>query len=359
MQVRVTNYLNVRTGTPEILPFNNPGFFSPNDTITVVDTVKGQEYKGNDVWYQIEGGGFVWSGAIEQQILSNALDWWHATYHIVDVWKELGTWGEQAKIAVIDSGIELSNPFIDQKHIIAKNADPASNDIIDKTGHGTGVTSIICGNRVNNFGVAPMCSVHLIKAYKKSTIKGDELLRALRAVPDDVDIINISQALPFNDVFEQELVKHFDSNKHKVFVCAAGNDGIHEVVNNLPSSAASKCSNVIAIAGLNQGGTVSVEFSCRSNHLTLAAPGEGINYANKFDPTKMYDGAGTSFASPIVAGLIALAKSYQLERKIFKDAAAIAALLKETVTPKPVSEKQLYGLGVINPLAFCKRIKVK
>jgi subtilisin family serine protease len=359
MEARVTNYLNVRTGGPEILPYNNPGFLLPNETITVVDTVKGQEYKGNDVWYQIEGGGFVWSGAVEQQILANALDWWHAAYQIVDVWKALDTWGGHSKIAVIDSGIDLSNPFIDQKLVVAKNADPTSNDISDKTGHGTGVVSIICGNRISNFGIAPRCGVHLIKAYKKSTIKADDLMKALRAVPEEIDIINISQALPFSETLEQELVAHFNDNKHKVFICAAGNDGTQQVVNNLPSSTASKCDNVIAVAGVDETGVASAEFSCRSDHLTLAAPGEGINYANKFDPTKMYDGGGTSFASPIVAGLIALGKSYQLKRKVFKDVSSIAAMLKETVTPKPSSEKQLYGLGIVNPLEFCKRIQTK
>ncbi|RAW00848.1 S8 family peptidase [Pseudochryseolinea flava] len=356
MQVRVTKYLNLRTDVPEILPNNNPGFFVPNDTITIVDTVKGQDYKGNDVWYKVEGGGFVWSGAVDKQILSDALDWWHTAYNIVDVWNEFGTWGKGVKVAVIDSGVDLTNPFLDPKLIVAQNVDPTSTDLNDRTGHGTAVTSIICGNRVTNFGAAPQAEVHVIKAYKKSTMKPEELLAALRAVPSNIDIVNISQAFSFSASLEEELVKYFNEHRNKVFVCSAGNDGIHQEVNNLPASISSKCENVIAVAALNEQGAVSTNFSVRSKHLTLAVPGEGINYANRFDPSKMYDGVGTSFASPIVTGLLALAKAFLQDNNKDSQAKTVADILKQTVTRKP-QEELLYGLGILNPVEFSKKIK--
>lgn len=34
------------------------------DTVTVIAEVTGEEVSGNDTWYQLEDGGFVWSGAV-------------------------------------------------------------------------------------------------------------------------------------------------------------------------------------------------------------------------------------------------------------------------------------------------------
>jgi lysozyme len=64
MKARVAKFLNIRTGSPEVLPNNNPGFFKPGEVITVTEKVMGQNVKGNNIWYKLEDGGFVWSGGI-------------------------------------------------------------------------------------------------------------------------------------------------------------------------------------------------------------------------------------------------------------------------------------------------------
>lgn len=67
MKARVNTFLNIRTGTPEILPNNNPldKYYSPGDVIEVVEIVNGQEYKGNSIWFKLDTGVFVWSGGID------------------------------------------------------------------------------------------------------------------------------------------------------------------------------------------------------------------------------------------------------------------------------------------------------
>ena len=64
MKARVTKYLNIRSGSPEVLPGNNPGFFSPGEVIEITEKIIGQNVKGNNVWYKLDDGGFVWSGGI-------------------------------------------------------------------------------------------------------------------------------------------------------------------------------------------------------------------------------------------------------------------------------------------------------
>lgn len=64
MKARVVKYLNIRSSSPEVLPDNNPGFFNPGVVIDVTEKVIGQNVKGNNVWYKLDDGSFVWSGGI-------------------------------------------------------------------------------------------------------------------------------------------------------------------------------------------------------------------------------------------------------------------------------------------------------
>jgi len=64
MKARVAKFLNIRTGSPEVRPDNNSGFFRPGEIINVTEKVIGQSVKGNNVWYKLEEGGFIWSGGI-------------------------------------------------------------------------------------------------------------------------------------------------------------------------------------------------------------------------------------------------------------------------------------------------------
>jgi subtilisin family serine protease len=355
MQARVTRYLNIRTEAPKILPFNNPGFLNPNDSVRIVDTVRGDSYKGNDIWYRIEKGGYVWSGAVEQQVLESALDWWHRDYKIPEVWKELNTWGEGSTIAVIDSGIDLSHPFLDRNLIFARNADPKIRDIADVIGHGTQVTGVICGNRIQNFGVAPRCRIEFIKGYAEGEMSPGQILSAIEAVSPDVDIINISHAVPLDGNVFHRLKTLIDRFPEKVFICATGNDGIAAKAENIPAALASECANVISVAGLNKMRQPSKLFSCRSEHLTLSAPSEDFRTLNIFDPTKTYPDSGTSFAAPLISGLIALASAHLRNKGVNITAPALAKHLVATVDPQ--QPRDLYGKGIVNPLAFARVVK--
>jgi hypothetical protein len=42
------------------------GAIAPGEEKTVIATVRGEPVEGNDVWYQLEDGSFVWSGAVKE-----------------------------------------------------------------------------------------------------------------------------------------------------------------------------------------------------------------------------------------------------------------------------------------------------
>ena len=357
MNALVTRYLNIRTGTPELLPDNNPGFLKPNDVVKIVDTVLGQEYKGNAIWHKLEDGSFVWSGALDARILETTLDWWHTSYRFADTWKALNTLGEHARIAVIDSGVDLSHPFLDKKLIFGMSTGEPVTDFSDEYGHGTEVTSVICGNRVNAFGAAPMCPVFMIKVTNTGTMTPEQLMQGLAAIPAGIDIVNISQTLRHTDQLHHELGLYFQAHPDKVFVCGAGNDGHAQVYDNLPAAASKDFPHVISVAGLNKQGEASTYFSCKSNYLTLAAPGEEIMTMNKYDPSKLYPSSGTSLATPIVSALLALGRSYLVKQNKFNGMDPVTKALCTSIRSVEPPQKELYGAGIIDPGAFVETLQ--
>ena len=45
---------------------NNPGYYLPGEEISIVEKVIGDKYKGNNIWYKLENGSYVWSGGVNE-----------------------------------------------------------------------------------------------------------------------------------------------------------------------------------------------------------------------------------------------------------------------------------------------------
>jgi hypothetical protein len=59
----VTRELNRRTSRPSVNSFS-PGFHEVGDTVFIAFAVAGDVFEGNNIWYKLKSGEFVWSGAI-------------------------------------------------------------------------------------------------------------------------------------------------------------------------------------------------------------------------------------------------------------------------------------------------------
>jgi hypothetical protein len=59
----VTRELNRRTSRPSVNSFS-PGFHEVGDTVFIAFAVAGDVFEGNNIWYKLRSGEFVWSGAI-------------------------------------------------------------------------------------------------------------------------------------------------------------------------------------------------------------------------------------------------------------------------------------------------------
>ncbi|MGJ6980548.1 S8 family peptidase [Aestuariimicrobium soli] len=293
--------------------------------------------------------------------------------------------GQGVTIAVIDTGVSnLNSALLDPQTITTLNFVPLEDDeklaprgVGDtdqgiNCGHGTGVTAVIVGQpnldpRTSYSGIAPGARVLAMRALKAEptkqggTQKEDPTytIRAIdEAVKRKVDVINISQAMSYGTPEYAAAVKRaIDAGT--VVVAAAGNKDQSIDGAAYPAS----YPGVISVGLSNPQDIAPKELAHADsrNQVTVAAPGVGVltlrpNRPPAAGKTSVADllanqayvsETGTSFATPIVSGLVAL----MLQREPDLTPAQIRQRLVETADPPvgSVPDKSL-GHGVVNPM---------
>ncbi len=172
--------------------------------------------------------------------------------------------------------------------------------------HGTRVSGIIAAVTNNNIGMAGIARNSRIMAVKALNAMGAGSFEAIAAgiiyaVDNGASVINMSLGGTDTSSAVVDAVQ-YATDHNVVVVAAAGNGGNSEGVN-FPAS----ISKVIAV-GATDSSNVLAYFSCTGQALDLVAPGVGIlstipsGYSSS-------GGDGTSFSSPMVAGVAALLRA--------------------------------------------------
>eukprot|EP00397_Hematodinium_sp_SG-2012_P018737 GEMP01019206.1.p1 GENE.GEMP01019206.1~~GEMP01019206.1.p1 ORF type:complete len:496 (+),score=100.38 GEMP01019206.1:211-1698(+) len=221
-------------------------------------------------------------------------------------------------VAVVDTGVDYTHPDL-KNHMwqgeakggydfVADNPDP-----MDSHGHGTHCAGIIAAQGNNKLGVTgALLSGVQIMALKVSTKKGHfkdaAILKAMNyALRHKVRISSHSYSTTNNvDVFHR-VADAAIKNNH-LMIIAAGNDG-----KSLEEEKAYPCclasSSIICVAAIDKNLSLRKYSNYGTTCVDIAAPGEDIL------STKTGGGyetrSGTSFASPIVAGVAALALGFR------------------------------------------------
>jgi len=223
----------------------------------------------------------------------------------------------EIKVAVLDTGIDLDHP--DLAGQITAQADVVQNDgnAEDDNGHGTHVAGIIGAVADNMTGVAgiapgvkliavdvfgyyvnPETSLVEFGAFTSDVIEGIEY-----AVTHGADVVNMSLGgSEYDSAFEEAVDAAV--NAGVVIVAAAGNE--NENGAHYPSDFNS-CISVVA----TDQNDLKADFSNYGIEKDIAAPGVSIlsAFPNDVDPEHPVDYiymGGTSMASPVVAGVVAL-----------------------------------------------------
>ncbi len=227
------------------------------------------------------------------------------------------TKGNGVKIAIIDTGIDLTHPDLAGKVVAQKVFTTTSID--DKFGHGTHVAGIIAANTNNSQGIAgvcPDCQLIIAKAMNDSGLGVNSTLAEAMtwAADNGAKVINMSEGGSDSSQAQADAVAYAWS-KGAIVIAAAGNN------NSNAQFYPAALPNVVSVASSDNTDKRS-SFSNYGTWVNVAAPGTAI-YSTL--PTKVfamqaqddlalnYDYlSGTSMATPVVSGVAGLiwASSY-------------------------------------------------
>jgi thermitase len=217
-------------------------------------------------------------------------------------------------IAVLDTGVMASHPDLSGR--VLKGYDFVNDDTnaADDNGHGTWVAGIISAKPNDGYGIAGVTRTDKILPVKIMNGSGTgstaDLLSGIRWSADHgADVINMSVGgFPYSQQMQDAV--NYAWSKGAVLVGAAGNNRREE--NYYPAS----FDNVISVSATQ----VNDEFSNWSSFgpkVDVSAPGASVLTTNCYTCTYAdHDSwgshtfiSGTSFATPNVAGVVALIKA--------------------------------------------------
>jgi PKD repeat protein len=219
-------------------------------------------------------------------------------------------------IAVVDTGVRLShqeltaqviNPAVE---LPSANCDVVNNDKVpeDTVGHGTFIAGLVAAQGNNGraiTGVAPHCRVLPVKISNDGyATSADSIAGWLLAKNLGAKVINYSFG-GYNLVPAEEQAVNQIAAAGVLFVTAAGNEATSQ--DSYPAAFVNAC----AVGSTDFDDWCSV-FSNWGTYIDVAAPGEGLKSTSYLgDSQYELDGAGTSFAAPLVAAAAGLLWSYK------------------------------------------------
>lgn len=238
------------------------------------------------------------------------------------------------RLGLIDAGVETAHPALRDADITAWGC--GSRKI--PSAHGTAVASLLVGRGPRFRGAAPEAALYAADVYCNDPIGGsiEAVAAALAWLSSQrVPVVNISLVGPPNRTLEQ--VVRRAAGKGMLLVAAVGNDG--------PAAAPlypAAYPEVIAVTGVDARGQVLPE-ACRGPHVAFAAPGSDMAVAALGDE-RYANARGTSFAAPLVAGLLASAMGPPDTAAAGLSVAALARQASDSGAP---GRDVVYGHGVV------------
>src|SRR6185437_13368268 len=236
-------------------------------------------------------------------------------------------------IGLIDSGVDTTHAvfrdIVIHQHGCSGTPVPAQ--------HGTEVASLLVGRSQQFHGAAPGSGLYAADVYCGLATGGavDAVVDAMSwLVHEHVSVINVSLVGPPNVMLES-VVRMVVARGHLI-VAAVGNDGPAA-----PPLYPASYPDVVGVTAVDSRQRVLLE-ACRGKQVKFSAPGADMSAAN---PAQSYAVVrGTSFAAPIVAGLLAEALPAPDKVAAERAVAALAARAVDLGAPGP---DPVYGFGLV------------
>ncbi len=237
-------------------------------------------------------------------------------------------------VGLIDGGIDTDHPALRgvERRLWGCNGKSVSSE------HGTAVASLLVGRDGVFAGVVPDATLFAADIYcgRPSGGSAEAVASALGWMAEQrVAVVNVSLVGPANKLLERA-VRAFTERGHLV-VAAVGNDGP-----TAPSLYPAAYPDVVGVTGVDRRRVVLPEAG-QGSQVVLAAPGADIAVAQALRGDYV-SARGTSFAAPLVAGLLA---ADLLEPDKAAAARALTALLARAIDLGASGRDPVYGFGLV------------
>lgn len=257
-------------------------------------------------------------------------------------------------VAVLDGIVDQNHPCFDGADLtrLPSLVSGEANENGSMSTHGTHVASIIFGQPDSPVeGIAPHCRGLIVPVFADDRLRLSQLdlARAIeQAVNAGANIINVSAGQLTDegeaDTWLEKSVQLCQEN-NVLLIAATGNDGCEclHVPASLPT--------VLAVGAMDDQGkpTNFSNWGGEYQNQGILAPGENILGAKPGGGTTRLN--GTSFATPIVSGVVALLLSLQIKRGEKPDPQKVRTALLATATPcnpKDTDEQNRCLMGKLN-----------
>jgi len=278
--------------------FVYPVEFVPNDPFYSLQYAL-KKIKAQEAWDITQG-----DTSIVIAIIDSGVDWDHPDLQ-ANVWIN---WDETPNNAVDDD----FNGYIDDVRgwdFGGLNGTPDNNPMEDRPDHGTHVAGDASAVTDNFIGIASMGYKSKIMPVKTNrddfrSISGSPFIvygyEGIKYAADNgAIIINCSWGGGGYSLLGQEII-NYATSLGALIVAAAGNN------NSFGSFYPASYNNVLSVAATDES-DLKASFSNYGSGVDVSAP--GVNIYSTWQNDTYTSGAGTSFSSPIVAGLAALVKA--------------------------------------------------
>ena len=268
---------------------------------------------------------------------------YYAYYHL-DQARAKGYTGQGVTIALLDGEVDTTAPELTGATITDKTPCTITTSLASKR-HATAVASILSAPQ---YGVAPQATLLAYRspvaddknAYgddchsRNGIAEGHQAALINQAIDDGAEIISISQTS--DDYVSAKWALARALNKGVIVVAGAGNEGEDVFATNSLDT----LSGVVGVGAITTEG-VPTAYSSKGQGVTTAALG-GPVLARNYESGQNEPANGTSMATPLVAGFLALA------RQKWPDATAnqLLQLLTKTALNKEGAWNPYTGYGV-------------
>jgi hypothetical protein len=239
-----------------------------------------------------------------------------------------------SRMGLVDSGVQADHRALRGAAVRSWGCDGTAHP----AAHGTAVAALMVGRDGRFRGAVPGATLYAADIYCDSPTGGsaERIVQALAWLArEQVGVINLSLVGPPNGVLERTVAAMLA--RGHLLVAAVGNDGPAA-----PPLFPASYPGVVGVTGVDRDGRPlpeaargpQVQFAAPGNHMASASPGTPPYRAVR----------GTSFAAPIVAGLLAPA----LPRPDRERArAAVAALARQAAGAAADGSSNGLGRGIV------------